>query len=110
MAFGQDPEQVLLDLIAQANADKSGYINPLVDRMIAFGNSFAEEDSLLQTGADDLRRELQELAMQLSNGQDVTICSDIALEDAERIFTDRREYTVKHLVLTNFTSESINIA
>ena len=97
MVFGQNPEQDLLDLIDQANANMNQYTNPLVARMVAFGNSFGEEDQLLQTEANDLRRELEELAVQNSNGKDVTICLQIALEDAERIFADRGEYILLNM-------------
>ena len=92
MAFGQDAEQELLDLIDQANEEMDEYMYPLVARSVAFSNSLVDESKLLQEEEDDLRRELEELAVQNSNGQDVTICLQIALEDADRISRDRGIY------------------
>ena len=60
--------------------------------MVAFDNTFVEETQTLEEEEADLRRKLQELAVQISNGNDVTICLDIALDDVERIFKNRRMY------------------
>jgi hypothetical protein len=60
--------------------------------MEAFVNTYAEETRTLEEEEADLRRKLQELAVQISNGNDVTICLDIALEDDERIFKNRGMY------------------
>ena len=65
------------------------YISPLIYRIQVFDNGFIDEAKRLETEEADLRKELEELAMYLSDGQDVTICLDIAPEDADDIFQNR---------------------
>ena len=66
-----------------------GYVNPLLARITTFSEKFVEEENTLETEQADLRTELQELAIRLSDGKDVTICLQIALEDDERIYQNR---------------------
>ena len=72
--------------------DLDQYIYPLSARISAFDKTFSEETQTLQAEQADLRRKLQELAVQISNGNDATICLDIALDDVERIFKNRGMY------------------
>ena len=76
-------------MIAEIREEVDGYIDPLVEKMMDFGDNLVVESKLLETEESDLRRELQELAIYLSDGQDVTICLDIALEDSDDIFQNR---------------------
>ena len=92
MASGQDPEKDLLDLIEQSVAYTYQYTTPLGCRMASFSRSLSSEASHLQYEELELKRRLRELALQISNGQDVSLCLEIALEDADRIFDDRGEY------------------
>ena len=70
------------------------YIVPLAERVGAYDNMIAYEDGRLNAEWEALRLDLQNLALELNkNGSDVSICLDIALEDLERIFTDRGNYS-----------------
>ena len=69
------------------------YINPLVERYTDIGNSFGDEDRQLQEEYTTLREELENMTLQLSDGKlNVSLCLNIALEDAYRIYQDRGTY------------------
>ena len=92
VAFGQDLEQELLETIEQAISYLDLNVVPLELRMQGFSRTFGNEVRQLQVETIELRRQLQELAVQNSDGQDVSLCLEIAVEDADHIITERGEY------------------
>ena len=92
MAIGQDLELELLDLTQMVIVYVDQNIVPLELRMNDFSRSFSNEAHQLQVELLELRRQLQELAVQNSDGQDVSLCLEIAVEDTDEIIAERSEY------------------
>ena len=68
-------------------------VSPLRWRVQGFSDEIDSEYSRLDSEEALLRRALQYLAVDISgNAADVSICLDIALEDADRIFANRSKY------------------
>ena len=92
VAFGQDLEQELLDTIEQAISYLDLNVIPLECRMQGFSGIFNNEVHQMQAERLDLRRQLEELAVENSNGQDISICLEIAVQDSDGIIAERGEY------------------
>jgi hypothetical protein len=86
----EDYEIDLMTLISSTQKITSLEVSPVRWRAERFSEEISFEYSRLQSEEILLRKELQYLAVDLSTGNtDVSICLDIALEDADKIFTNR---------------------
>ena len=83
-------EQDILDLLTRTQEEMDSYVTPLSLRVQTFISENYFEDDRLSKERSSIQREFQELALEYeSNGIDVKICLDIALDDVGSFFQER---------------------